>query len=98
MDDCAATTSLPEIRAVSHQQSLDAMRVDHPFTGRPREDSEASILRRDQGQGIALIVYELGSREMPGSAEVFWMDDSSDDPLYGFRYGDLLDPCLPASP
>ena len=74
------------------------MRVDHPFTGRPREDSEASILRCHQGQGIALIVYELGSGEMPGSAEVFWMDDSSDDPLHGFRDSDLLDPGLPTPP
>ncbi len=46
------------------------MRMNHLFTRRPREYCEAPVLRRDQGQGISLIVDELGRRQMTSSAMV----------------------------
>ena len=44
------------------QQRVDTMRVDHLFTRRPGEDCEATVLRRHQGQRIALVVDELRRR------------------------------------
>ena len=45
------------------------MRVDHVFALGPREHREASVLRRDQRHGVALIVHELRGRQMPRAAQ-----------------------------
>ena len=35
------------------------MRVNHLFTGRPCEDREATVLRRDERERITLVLDEL---------------------------------------
>src|ERR1700730_636409 len=41
------------------QQRLHPVRVDHVLARRPREDREASILRCDERDRVALILHEL---------------------------------------
>src|ERR671924_1381028 len=50
------------------------MRVHGPFARRPGEDREASVLRRDERDRVALIVNELRGRQMARTAKRRWMD------------------------
>ena len=51
------------------------MGVDKFLARRPREDGEAAVLRRDEGDGVVLIVHELRGREVPRAAEAVGMHD-----------------------
>src|SRR5712671_1788492 len=66
------------------------MSVDHLFTGRPCEDRETTILRCNQCQSVALVVYELRSREVSGAAMLHRWDDGSSVANDGFRNHHLL--------
>jgi hypothetical protein len=56
------------------QQTVDPMRVDHLFAGRPCEDSETAVLRCYQSERIALIVYELCGGQVARAAFLCGMD------------------------
>ena len=60
----------PDPISDSKKQGLDAVGVDGPFSARPGEHGEVTILRRDQRDGVALIVDELRRRQMTGSAKI----------------------------
>ena len=45
------------------------MRVNHALARRPRENSEAPVLRRDERDGVSLVVHELRRGEVPRAAE-----------------------------
>src|SRR5882672_12379247 len=66
------------------------MSVDHLFTWRPCEDSETTILRCNECQSVALVVYELRSREVSGAAMLHRRDDGSSVANDGFRNHHLL--------
>ena len=54
----------------SEQQRLDAMGVHHVLARRPGEDREVPVLRRNERDGVALVVDELRGRQMPRPAEL----------------------------
>ena len=56
------------------------MRVDHVLARRPGEHGEASVLRRDQRDRVALIVDELRGRQVPRAAERRGMHDVGASP------------------
>ncbi len=72
------------------QQSVDSMCVDHLFTRRPGEDCEATVLRRYQGQRVALILDELRRRQVSGPAGLYGVDHDRFVAHYGFCRYNLL--------
>src|SRR5258706_15034897 len=68
------------------------MGVDHCLTFGPFKDREASILRRDECNGVALILDELRRRQVPRAAELIRMDDGGFRTHDRFRHRYLLDP------
>src|SRR5690606_23176877 len=53
----------------SEEERLDAVRPDPPLGRRPREDGEPAVLRRDEGERVALVVHELRRRRVPHPPE-----------------------------
>ena len=47
---------------ILQEQRVHAMSMNHVFTWRPGEDSEAAVLRSDKRERIALIVNKLSGR------------------------------------
>jgi hypothetical protein len=78
-------------RPYIHQQRFDAMGVDHRLARRPGEDGKTPVLRRDEGDRVALIVDELRRGQVSGAAELRRMDDRGDPALDRFRHRHLLD-------
>src|SRR6185436_9858836 len=72
--------------------------MDHRLTWRPGEDGEPAVLRCYQGERVALIVYELSCRQVPGAAILCRRNDDgpiSDD---GFGRDHLLNRWMPFRP
>ena len=61
------------------------MCVNHAVANSPREYGETPILRGDQRQGIALIMYELHRREVSSTTQLRRMDDCRRRAIYRFR-------------
>src|SRR5271169_1247660 len=51
------------------QQGLHSVRVNHFLARRPREDREASILRCDERDRVALILHELRGRQVSRASQ-----------------------------
>ena len=77
---------------------LDAVRVDHRFARRPREDGEAAVLRRDERDRVALIVDELRGRQVPGASELRRMDERGHAAFDRLGHRHLLDLRRPLPP
>src|SRR4051812_36133611 len=73
------------------------MRVDHLFAGRPREDSEAAILRGDQAEALSLIVKELRGGQVARAAVLDWMGYLGFVTNDGFSKHHLFDGCAAGS-
>src|ERR671924_227081 len=67
------------------------MRVDGFLALGPLKNSEAPVVRSDQRHRVALILHELGSRKVPGSAELLRMDEGSHTVFNGLRHSNLFD-------
>ncbi len=52
------------------QQRFDAVGVYARFVRRPRKDGKTSVLRRHEGEGVALVVNELCCCEVACAAEL----------------------------
>jgi len=68
------------------------MCMNHAVECSPREDSETPILRRDERQGVALILYELHRRQMPSTTQLRRMDHHGHRAFYRFSDRYLVDP------
>jgi len=68
------------------------MGVDHCLAFGPFKDRETPILRRDECNGVALILDELRRGEVPGAAELIRVDDGGFRTNDWFRHRYLLDP------
>ncbi len=51
------------------------MGTNHLALGGPAEDGEAAVLGGDEGEGVLLVLGELGGGEMAGAAELGGVDD-----------------------
>src|ERR1700730_4971841 len=69
------------------------MSMHHSLATGPLKDGETSVLGCDKGNSIMLILNELCRREVPGTAELFRMDEVSDSTIDRFRDGHLLHLC-----
>ena len=74
------------------QEGFDAVGADHLAFGGPAEDGEATVLGGDEGEGVLLVLGELGGGEVAGAAELGGVDDLQFGAFDEFGGGDLIDP------
>ena len=67
------------------------MGVDGALAGGPDEDGEAAVLGGDEGDGVPLVLDELGSREVARPADVAGVDGFGDAAFDGLPHRDPVD-------
>jgi len=65
------------------------MCVDHRLARRPGEDGKAPVLRRDEGDRVALIVDELRRGQVSGAAKLRGVNDRG-DPAFDQNFSNPL--------